>query len=39
MFSGFTQSAIPSREEKFWAKEMSEAVNAARLINLVHVAI
>ena len=39
MFSGFTRSAILSREEKFWTKETSGAVDAARLINLVHVAI
>ena len=39
MFSGFTRSAILNREGKVGAKETSEAVDAARLINLVHVAI
>ena len=32
-------SRILSREEKFWAKETSETVDTARLINLAHVAI
>ena len=39
MFSGFTRSAILNREGKVGAKETSEAVDAARLIDLVHVAI
>ena len=39
MFSGFTRSAILNREGKVGAKETSEAVDAARLIDLVHVVI
>ena len=39
MFSGFTRSAILNQEGKVGLKETSEAVDAARLVDFVYMAI